>query len=137
MPEQTKETIRNGWLYTGDLMRQDEEGFIYVAGRKKEMIISGGENIYPLEVEQTIYEIEAIGEAAVIGKPDEKWGEVPVAFISFKPNQKIREEEIITFCKEKLASYKVPKTIRIMDSLPKNATGKIDKARLQDLILHH
>lgn len=137
LPEQTKETIRNGWLYTGDLMRQDEEGFIYVAGRKKEMIISGGENIYPLEVEQTIYEIEAIGEAAVIGKPDEKWGEVPVAFISFKPNQKIREEEIITFCKEKLASYKVPKTIRIMDSLPKNATGKIDKARLQDLILHH
>lgn len=134
LPEQTKEAIRDGWFYTGDLMRQDEEGFIYVAGRKKDMIISGGENIYPLEVEQIIYTHEAVSEAAVIGIENEKWGEIPIAFISLSDGKTISDEELISFCKTKLANYKVPKRIYVLDELPKNATGKIDKVKLKELI---
>ncbi|MBP2079750.1 AMP-binding protein [Oceanobacillus polygoni] len=134
LPDKTEEAIRNGWFYSGDLMRQDEEGFIYVAGRKKDMIISGGENIYPLQVEQTINELQAIHECAVIAIADEKWGEVPIAFISLKEGKTIRKTEIIAHCREKLATYKVPKDIRIIEELPKNATGKIDKRKLSQLI---
>lgn len=135
LPEQTKEAIRDGWFHTGDLMRQDEEGFIYVAGRKKDMIISGGENIYPLEIEQTLNELEAVHEAAVIGIADEKWGEIPLAFVALNEKEVIQESEIIAYCKQKLASYKVPKELVIVDELPKNATGKIDKGKLKSSIL--
>ncbi|MUK88467.1 o-succinylbenzoate--CoA ligase [Ornithinibacillus sp. L9] len=134
LPERTKEAIRDGWFYSGDLMRQDEEGFIYVAGRKKDMIISGGENIYPLEVEQVLKELPEINEVAVIGRKDKKWGEVPIAFISFNPKQFLSEEEMDLFCRTKLAKYKVPKKYTIIEDLPKNATGKIDKKALTNYV---
>lgn len=134
LPEKTKEAIRDGWFYSGDLMRQDEEGFVYVAGRKKDMIISGGENIYPLEIEQVLKELSAINEAAVIGMQNEKWGEVPVAFVSLNIDIDITENEIINYCSTKLARYKIPKQITILEDLPKNATGKIDKKALLNLL---
>lgn len=97
------------------------------------MIISGGENIYPLQVEQTIYELQAIHECAVIGMADDKWGEVPIAFISLNDGKTISKTEIMAHCRANLATYKVPKDIRIIEELPKNATGKIDKGKLTPL----
>jgi fatty-acyl-CoA synthase len=131
LPDKTREAIRNGWFYSGDLMRQDEEGFIYVAGRKKDMIISGGENIYPLEIEQVLKELSEINEAAVIGVPHEKWGEIPIAFISLNTGSELSVEKVQNYCMEKLAKYKVPKQFITLDDLPKNATGKIDKKALE------
>jgi fatty-acyl-CoA synthase len=127
LPDKTEEAIRDGWFYSGDLMRQDEEGFIYVAGRKKDMIISGGENIYPLEVEQVLKELPEINEAAVIGVSHPKWGEVPIAFISLNQGYTFSQDKAESLCMEKLAKYKVPKQFIILEELPKNATGKIDK----------
>ena len=131
LPEKTAEAIINGWFYTGDLAYKDKEGYIYIAGRKKDMIISGGENIYPLEVEQVIGEIKEINEVAVIGIHDEKWGEVPIAIASIREGQSILEEHIQNYCSSKLAKYKVPKRIIFLDELPKNATGKLDKKLMQ------
>src|SRR5690606_29816178 len=108
-----------------------EEGFIYVAGRKKDMIISGGENIYPLEIEQVLKELPEINEAAVIGVTHEKWGEIPIAFISLNNGRELSVEKIQNYCMEKLAKYKVPKQFITLDDLPKNATGKIDKKALE------
>ncbi|MBA2175904.1 o-succinylbenzoate--CoA ligase [Halobacillus locisalis] len=127
LPDETASTIRDGWLYSGDLARQDDEGFFYIAGRKKDMIISGGENIYPLEVEQHINEFREVSEVAVIGVADDKWGEVPVAFVSFHRTQSLQKDDIQAYCRQRLARYKVPKDVIIMSELPKNATGKIDK----------
>ncbi|MFD2046700.1 o-succinylbenzoate--CoA ligase [Ornithinibacillus salinisoli] len=135
LPDKTKEAIQHGWFYSGDLMRQDEEGFVYVAGRKKDMIISGGENIYPLEIEQILKELPQINEAAVIGVQDEKWGEVPIGFISFNKKENLTEEEMKAFCSTRLAKYKVPKQIIILTELPKNATGKIDKKSLRHYVI--
>ncbi|MGM9923852.1 MAG: o-succinylbenzoate--CoA ligase [Bacillus sp. (in: firmicutes)] len=126
-PEVTKETIRNGWLHTGDLARVDEEGFVYIVGRKKDMIISGGENIYPLEVEQVLNKIAGISEAAVVGRADEKWGEVPIAFIVKEEGSPLSEAEIMEHCRRYLAKYKIPKDIVFMQELPRNATGKVQK----------
>jgi len=131
LPDKTAESIKNGWFYTGDLAYKDDEGFIYIAGRKKDMIISGGENIYPLEVEQIIGEMKEINEVAVIGIQDEKWGEVPVAMISLKAGHQLSEVEIQNYCASKLAKYKVPKRAIILEDLPKNATGKLDKKVMQ------
>lgn len=132
-PEATKEAIQDGWFHTGDLARVDDEGFVYIVGRKKEMIISGGENIYPLEVEQVLNKLPEIMEAAVVGIPDERWGEVPIAFIVKKDNAYIDEEMIISHCRQYLAKYKVPKEVYFVDELPKNATGKIQKTLLPKL----
>ena len=123
LPDKTAEAIKGGWFYTGDLAYKDEEGFIYIAGRKKDMIISGGENIYPLEVEQVIGEMNGINEVAVIGIQDDKWGEVPIAIVSLKDNHSLTEEEIHNYCSSKLAKYKVPKRVVFLDELPKNATA--------------
>ncbi|WP_042141943.1 o-succinylbenzoate--CoA ligase [Paucisalibacillus sp. EB02] len=131
LPEKTAEAIRDGWFHSGDLMRQDEEGFIYIACRKKDMIISGGENIYPLEIEQILKELPEINEAAVIGVSHEKWGEVPIAYISLNKSSYLTIEEVKNYCMDNLAKYKVPKQFFIMDDLPKNATGKIDKKALE------
>ena len=111
LPDKTKEAIRDGWFHSGDLMREDEDGFIYVAGRKKDMIISGGENIYPLEVEQVINELPEINEVAVIGIADEKWGEIPVAYLSLNNGRTKSEEEIKAYCQKRLAKYKIPEEI--------------------------
>ncbi len=125
IPELTATTIRDGWVFTGDLAKQDEEGYFYIVGRKKELIITGGYNVYPREIEEVLYTHPAIYEAAVIGIPDEVKGEVPKAFISLHPGQSLSEKEVIEFCKKYLAPYKVPKQVEIRKELPKSSTGKI------------
>ncbi|MEI4622936.1 o-succinylbenzoate--CoA ligase [Bacillus cereus] len=129
-PEATMETIQDDWLYTGDLAREDEEGFLYIVGRKKEMMISGGENIYPLEVEQVISKLLEVDEVAVVGAPHSKWGEVPIAFIVKVVGSRLTEKEIVNHCCLFLAKYKIPKEIIFLEKLPKNATGKIQKMEL-------
>ena len=130
-PEETKKTIEaDGWVHTGDLANQDEEGFYYIVGRKKEMFISGGENIYPVEIEELIYQHPAIDLAAVIGVPDEKWGEVGKAILTLKSGKSITAEELREFLKPKFAKYKIPKYFEIRDSLPTSAAGKILKREL-------
>ncbi|WP_018130864.1 o-succinylbenzoate--CoA ligase [Effusibacillus pohliae] len=131
LPEGAAAGFCDGWFRTGDLARMDEEGFVYMAGRKKDMIISGGENVYPLEVEQAIGEHPAVAEAAVIGVPDEKWGEVPMAIVALHAGATLAEQELIGHCAGRLAKYKCPKIVKYVNALPKNATGKIDKAALR------
>ncbi|MFX1406699.1 MAG: AMP-binding protein [Promethearchaeota archaeon] len=131
-PEETRKTIEpDGWVHTGDLAMQDEEGFYYIVGRRKEMYISGGENIFPVEIEELLFKHPAIDLAAVIGVPDEKWGEVGKAFITFKPGMITTKEEIKEYLTDKLAKYKIPKYFEITDSLPTSATGKILKKELK------
>lgn len=125
IPQLTAETIRDGWVYTGDLAKQDAEGYFYIVGRKKELIITGGYNVYPREIEEVLYTHPAIYEAAVIGIPDEVKGEVPKAFITLHPGQSISEKEVIEYCKQYLAPYKIPKQVEIRKELPKSSTGKI------------
>ncbi|KGP71084.1 long-chain fatty acid--CoA ligase [Pontibacillus yanchengensis Y32] len=129
-PDATKNTWNNGWLHTGDLARQDDEGYVYIVGRKKEMIITGGENVYPLEIEHWLESHESVNEVAVIGVPDEKWGEIVTAFVSVDEKASITEDELRSYCKYKLAGYKIPKTIVIVPDLPKTDVGKIDKKGL-------
>ncbi|MBY0555493.1 long-chain fatty acid--CoA ligase [bacterium] len=128
-PSATADTIKNGWLYTGDLVKKDEEGFFYVVGRKKDMYISGAENVYPVEIEQILRKMPGVREAAVIGIPDEKWGEVGRAFV-VKENPSLSEQDILNYCLENLAKYKIPKQIVFMDNLPKGDSGKILKKNL-------
>lgn len=128
--EATKEAFWGDWFVTGDVVKADEEGFIYIIGRKKEMIISGGENIYPSEIEKVIFDLKEIEEVAVFGLEDEKWGEVPIAFIALRNENFISKEQIISHCKKYLANFKVPKLIKFLTSLPKNSTGKIQKSQL-------
>lgn len=131
-PEETKATLVNGWLHTGDMGYYDEEGYIYIADRKKDMIITGGENVYPREVEEVLYRHPAVLEAAVIGVPDEYWVERVHAVVATKKGTKATAEEIIAFCKKNIAGYKTPKSIEFVDALPKNPTGKILKRELRD-----
>jgi len=132
-PKETKEAFtENGWFRTGDLGRFDGEGYIYLVGRKKDMIISGGENIYPKEVENVLLEVPGIADAAVIGIPDAKWGESVCAVVVLELGETIGESEIIDFCKENLASYKKPKCVRFAESLPKNPSGKVLKHVLRE-----
>jgi acyl-CoA synthetase (AMP-forming)/AMP-acid ligase II len=130
-PEGTRETIRNGWLYTGDLARMDEEGFFYIVDRKKEMIVSGGENIYPREIEEVLITHPAIADVAVVGIPDPDWGESVKAFVALKEGEMISEQEVIDFCKKYLASYKKPKTVAFIPSIPRNPSGKALKRLLR------
>ncbi|GIN41194.1 o-succinylbenzoate--CoA ligase [Heyndrickxia oleronia] len=126
----TKDALKDGWLLTGDLAKTDDEGFLFIVGRKKEMIISGGENIYPLEVEQVISQMEGITEVAVVGNADPLWGEVPAAFIVKEIGSALTEEAVIQYCQGNLAKYKIPKKITFLKEMPKNATGKIQKTKL-------
>ncbi|MBN1627519.1 MAG: long-chain-fatty-acid--CoA ligase [Deltaproteobacteria bacterium] len=127
MPDATAETIREGWLHTGDLGRMDEDGFIFIVDRKKDMIISGGENIYSQEVEDVLYSHPAVLYAAVIGVPDERWGEAVKAILVLRDGMKATEGEIIDYCKENLAGYKKPKSVEFRDSMPMTGSGKIQK----------
>jgi long-chain acyl-CoA synthetase len=126
-PEETRETIRDGWLYTGDLGYYDERGFIYIKDRRHYMIITGGENVYPAEVENVLYRHPAVKEAAVIGIPDPYWVESVHALVVLKEGAQAVEEDIVNFCREHVAHYKAPKTIEFVESLPKNPQGKILK----------
>jgi long-chain acyl-CoA synthetase len=130
-PEATAEAIRDGWFHSGDLGRMDEEGFFFVVDRVKDMIIRGGFNVYPREVEELLYAHPAVAEAAVIGVPDQALGEEIKAVVAFKPGQSASEQELIDYCKERLAAYKYPRSIEIRDTLPKTATGKILKRELK------
>jgi long-chain acyl-CoA synthetase len=134
-PEATNASFRNGWFYTGDLGYFDEEGFLYVAGRKKDMVKSGGISIYPLEIESVIYGHPAILEAAVIGVPDVQWGEAVKAVVVLKPDAALGGDELIAFCKERLSAYKVPKSVDFRDSLPHTEVGKVNKVKLKELIV--
>ena len=131
--EETKKAFQDGWLKTGDLARVDEEGDFYIVGRKKEMIITGGENVYPQEVEQCLIAEPAVDEVSVIGVPDEKWGECVVAFIVSKQQASDLEPILKSVCKERLANYKIPKRFYFIEELPKTVVGKIDKKRLVDI----
>ncbi|MFC4408857.1 o-succinylbenzoate--CoA ligase [Chungangia koreensis] len=131
LPEATAQTFQDGWFATGDMVRQDDEGFVFIAGRKKEMIISGGENIYPLEIERVLYEMEEVDEVAVIGASHEKWGETPIAIVVMKSGTSLTDEQLRSYCASKLARYKVPSKFIFVSALPKNATGKIDKPSLK------
>ncbi len=126
-PELTAETIKDGWLHTGDVARQDENGYVYIVDRVKDMIVSGGFNIYPKEIEDTLHEHPAVAMAAVIGVPDEKWGEAVKAMIMLKPDMTVSEDELITLCKEKKGSIFAPKSVDFVDIIPTTPLGKPDK----------
>lgn len=130
-PEETKETIVDGWLHTGDLGYYDEKGFIYIVDRKKDMIVTGGENVYSREVEDVLYQHPAVAEVAVIGVPDPVWVERVHAVVSLKADAAVTGDEIIAFCKKQLASYKAPKSVEFVDAIPKNPQGKILKKEIR------
>jgi len=129
----TLEALREGWLHTGDLAKMDEEGFMYIVDRKKDMIVSGGENIYPREIEEVLYHHPKIQEVAVIGVPDPVWGESVKAFVALKKGQRMRGDEVVEYCKNHLASYKKPKSVEFVETLPRNPSGKVLKTALRDL----
>ncbi|MFC1823241.1 long-chain-fatty-acid--CoA ligase [Thermodesulfobacteriota bacterium] len=131
LPEETKETLRNGWLHTGDMAKVDEEGFIYIVDRKKDVIISGGENIYSAEIEAFLIKHPKILDVAVIGMPDEKWGEVPRAMVELAKDEALTEEELIGFCKGRIAKFKIPKRVDFVQELPRTITGKVFKKELR------
>jgi len=130
-PEATAETIVNGWLHTGDMGYMDDNGYLFIMDRSKDMIISGGENVYPREIEEVLIRHPAVGEVAVIGIPDPKWGEAIKAIVARIPEKSVTENELIDFCKDNIASYKKPKSIDFIDELPKNNYGKILKRELR------
>lgn len=131
MPEETEATLRDGWLYTGDIGKMDEDGYVFIVDRKKDMIIAGGYNIYPREVDEILYEHPKILDAVTVGVPDPYRGETVKAFVVPKPGEDLTEEEVIRFCKEKLASYKVPKAVEMRESLPKTIVGKVLRKELR------
>ena len=124
-PELTAKTVRNGWHHMGDMGYMDEDGYLFLVDRKADMIITGGENVYPKETEDVLYEHPAVMECAVVSKPDEKWGELVHAAVSLKAGETASEAELINHCKKKLAGYKCPKSVEFMEALPKSPVGKI------------
>ncbi|MFD1739134.1 fatty acid--CoA ligase family protein [Bacillus salitolerans] len=133
LPEETAHTLRDGWLYTGDLAKMDDEGYFYIVDRKKDMIIVGGYNVYPREVEEVLYSHPAVVEVAVIGVPDMNFGEAVKSYVVTKEN--VTEQELLAYCQEHLAKYKLPSSIEFLEELPKNTTGKILRRALKDQVL--
>ena len=132
MPDETADTLRDGWLYTGDIATMDEDGYFYIVDRKKDMIVAGGYNVYPREIEEVLFEHPDVSEAIAIGLPDEYRGETVKAFVVKKQDADTTEEEIISFCKERLAPYKTPKSLEFRDELPKSTVGKLLRRVLAD-----
>ncbi|MFC1824677.1 AMP-binding protein, partial [Thermodesulfobacteriota bacterium] len=132
MPEESTRTLKGGWLHVGDMGRFDEEGNLYIVDRKNDMIISGGKNIYPREIEELLYRHGAILEASVIGVPDDYWGESVKAIVVLKGGGQANEAEIIDYCKANLASYKKPRSVEFREDLPKSPTGKILKRMIKE-----
>ncbi|HKN83989.1 MAG TPA: long-chain fatty acid--CoA ligase, partial [Pyrinomonadaceae bacterium] len=122
--------FRNGWFHTGDIGYRDADGFYYIVDRKSDMIIRGGENIYPREIDEVLYQHSGVAAAAAVGVPDELYGEDVAAVIVLKPGASVSEQEVIEFCKARLADYKCPKTVRFIDDIPKGPTGKLLKREL-------
>jgi acyl-CoA synthetase (AMP-forming)/AMP-acid ligase II len=131
LPEATAEAFRDGWFHTGDAGYIDENGYVYLKDRVKDMIISGGENIYPAEVENALYEHASVKEVAVVGVPDDRWGEVPKAFIVLQPGAELDEESLRSFTAERIARYKLPRHFAAVEGLPKTATGKVMRRELR------
>lgn len=134
-PEATSQALRHGWFYTGDMARQDEDSFFYIAGRYKDMIISGGENVYAAEVEAVFVTHAAVSEAALIGQADDKWGEVGLMIVVLQKGQTVTKSELREFCRQRLASYKIPQRVIFADSLPYSPYGKVMKAELREKYL--
>jgi fatty-acyl-CoA synthase len=128
-PEETAAALRDGWLRTGDIVERDDEGFYWIKGRLKDMYISGGENVYPAEVEAVLFEHPAVADAAVVSIPDERWGESGVAFVVAA--RTVGEDELVEFVRERLARFKVPKAIRFVDALPRSGMNKVMKDELR------
>jgi acyl-CoA synthetase (AMP-forming)/AMP-acid ligase II len=132
LPEETAQTIRGEWLYTGDAGYFDADGYLYIHDRVKDMIISGGENIYPAEIENALFGHPAVADVAVIGVPDDEWGEAVKAIIVKKPGIEVADTEIIAFAQERIARFKAPKSVDFVDAIPRNPTGKILKRQLRE-----
>ena len=130
-PEATVQSFTDGWLHTGDAARQDDEGFVYIVDRWKDMYISGGENVYPAEVENVLFQLPQVADAAIIGVPDPRWGEVGMAIIVRKPDEMLEEGDVVRHCLGRLAKFKVPQSVVFVDVLPRNATGKVLKRELR------
>ncbi len=131
-PEETAAALRGGWLHTGDLAYLDEDGYLFIVGRKQEMIIRGGENVYAKEVENVLYRHPAIWEAAVVGIPDPVFGEEVRAYVSLRPGTALTHPELLAFCRQYLAGFKCPKSMVVVADLPKNGAGKIDKRLIKE-----
>ena len=131
LPEATVSALRDGWMHTGDAGVLDDEGYLYIQDRLKDMIVSGGENVYPREVEEVLYRHPAIAESAVIGVPDEKWGEAVKAVVVLKQGESATADQIVDFCKEKLGGYKRPRSVDFIEALPRNPSGKVLKKDLR------
>lgn len=130
-PELTAETLRNGWLHTGDIARRDEEGYFYIVDRKKDMIISGGFNVFPKEIEDVLTSHPAVSLASVFGVPHERWGEQVTAVVVRREGAQVSEDELQALVKEKKGSFYAPKQVLFADDLPRTAVGKVDKAALR------
>lgn len=132
-PEETADAIRDGWFYTGDIGYMDDEGYLFIVDRKKDMIIAGGYNIYPRDIDEVLFEHPKIQEACAVGLPDPYRGETVKVFVVTKPGEVMTEEEVISYCREKLAVYKVPKLVEFMDDLPKSTVGKVMRRQLREM----
>lgn len=132
MPAETEQVLRDGWLFTGDIAYRDEEDYYYIVDRKKDMIIAGGFNIYPRDVEEVLYQHPAVMEAVVIGVPDAYLGESVKAVVVLKPDASLTTEDLIAYCRENMAAYKVPRIVEFRDALPKTAVGKILRRTLRE-----
>lgn len=130
-PDATADAIKDGWFYTGDIATMDEDGFVYICDRKKDMIISGGENVYPAEVENVLFSHPKIADVAIIGQKNEKWGEIPLAII-IKSDDSLSEDDVLSYCQDKLARFKQPKAVQFVKEIPRNPSGKILKRVLRE-----
>ena len=132
MPEASAEALRGGWMHTGDAARRDEEGFLYIQDRVKDMIVSGGENVYPREIENVLFDHPAVADAAVIGVPDDQWGETVKAIVVVREGQSATEDDLIEYCRGKLAGFKRPRSVDFIEELPRNPSGKVLKKDLRE-----
>jgi acyl-CoA synthetase (AMP-forming)/AMP-acid ligase II len=131
LPEATATTLRDGWLHTGDAGYLDDEGYLFIQDRLKDMIVSGGENVYPAEIEQVLFQHPAVADAAVIGIPDDRWGEAVHAFVQLRPDASADAGQLVAFCRERLAGYKQPRSVEFIDAIPRNASMKVLKKDLR------
>jgi acyl-CoA synthetase (AMP-forming)/AMP-acid ligase II len=132
MPQTTAATLVDGWVYTGDAGRLDEDGYLYISDRLKDMIIVGGENIYPAEIENVLAQHPAVADVAVIGVPDDKFGEAVRAFVATRPGAEVRPRDLFVFCRDRIASFKIPSRFEFVDRVPRNPSGKILRRELRD-----
>jgi acyl-CoA synthetase (AMP-forming)/AMP-acid ligase II len=131
-PKETAQALRGGWMHTGDAARMDEDGYVYIQDRIKDMIVTGGENVYPREVENALFAHPAVADVAVIGIPDPKFGEAILAFVVLREGHSVAADELIAFARARIAGYKVPRKIEVLDALPRNASGKVLKKDLRE-----